>query len=80
MLKLKVNGYIYLEYYTNTIILKIHFSREPGRTTEQFTDIENERLFIESKFPYLNNPDKVSCSLYYLSITKQARDFAFRRI
>jgi len=62
---------LYKYYYSQDT-----FSREPGRTTEQFTDIENERLFIESKFPYLNNPDKVSCSLYYLPITKQARDFS----
>ena len=62
---------LYKYYYSQDT-----FSREPGRTDEQYADIENERLFIESKFPYLNNPDKVSCSLYYLPITKQARDFA----
>ena len=62
---------LYKYYYSQDT-----FSREPGRTAEQYDDIENERLFIELKFPYLNNPDKVSCSLYYLSITKQARDFA----
>ena len=52
------------------------FSREPGRTVEQFAEIEAERLFIESKFPYLNNPDKLTSSLYYLPIKSQSRDFA----
>ena len=42
---------LYKYYYSQDT-----FSREPGRTAEQFADIENERLFIESKFPYLNNP------------------------
>ena len=62
---------LYKYYYSQDT-----FSREPGRTEEQFIEIENERLFIESKFPYLNNPDKVSCSLYYLPIKRQSRDFA----
>jgi glycosyltransferase involved in cell wall biosynthesis len=52
------------------------FSRETGRTGEQYAEIEAERLFIESKFPYLNNPDKLTSSLYYLPIKSQARDFA----
>lgn len=52
------------------------FSRMPGRTDEEFARIEAERLFIESKFPHLDNPDKLTTSLYYLPITQTARDFA----
>jgi glycosyltransferase involved in cell wall biosynthesis len=52
------------------------FSRMPGRSGEEFTKIENERLFIESKFPELDNPDRLTSSLYYFPIQNQARDFA----
>jgi glycosyltransferase involved in cell wall biosynthesis len=62
---------LYQYYYSDDT-----FSREPNRTAEQFAEIEGERLFIESKFPYLNNPDKVTCSLYYLPIKSQSRDFS----
>ena len=62
---------LYKYYYSNDT-----FSREPGRTNEIFGEIEDERLFIESKFPYLDNPDKLTTSLYYLPIQSQARDFA----
>jgi glycosyltransferase involved in cell wall biosynthesis len=52
------------------------FSRQPGRSDETYAEIEAERLFIESKFPYLNNADKLTTSLYYLPIKSQSRDFA----
>ena len=52
------------------------FSRIPDRSDEEYIKIENERLFIESKFPELNNPDKLTSSLYYFPIQNQARDFA----
>jgi glycosyltransferase involved in cell wall biosynthesis len=52
------------------------FSRMPGRSEEEFAKIEAERLFIESKFPELNTPDKLSLSLYYLPIQNQSRDFS----
>jgi glycosyltransferase involved in cell wall biosynthesis len=51
------------------------FSREPGRSDEIYAEIEAERLYIESKFPYLNNPAKLTTSLYYLPIKYQSRDF-----
>jgi glycosyltransferase involved in cell wall biosynthesis len=61
---------LYKYYYSTDT-----FSRLPGRTNEEFARIENERLFIESKFPHLDNPDKVTTSLYYLPIMEQARAF-----
>lgn len=52
------------------------FSREPGRTDEIYAEIEAERVFIESQFPHLQNPDKLTTSLYYLPIHNTARDLA----
>jgi glycosyltransferase involved in cell wall biosynthesis len=46
---------------------------------EELEDIENERLFIESKFPHLDNPDKVTYSHYYYPINYLARDFSISR-
>jgi len=62
---------LYRYYYSQDT-----FSRMPGRTDEEFTKIEAERLFIERKFPQLDNPDKLTTSLYYFPITQTARDFA----
>lgn len=62
---------LYRYYYSQDT-----FSREPNRTEEQYSSIENERFFIEAKFPGLHNPDKTTFSLYYLPIHKEARAFA----
>jgi glycosyltransferase involved in cell wall biosynthesis len=61
----------YKYFYSDTTI-----SRAPGRTQEDFISIEKERLFIESKFPYLDNPDQTTAFLYYHPIQDTARDFA----
>jgi glycosyltransferase involved in cell wall biosynthesis len=50
------------------------FSR--GVNDEYLESIENERLFIENKFPHLDNPDKVTYSLYYHLILDKVVDFA----
>ena len=45
-------------------------------TDAEILSIEKERRFIESKFPHLNNPDKITTSLYYLPVSYLARDFS----
>lgn len=61
----------YRYYYAETTI-----SRAPGRTDADYASIERERLFIESKFPHLDNPDQTSALLYYIPIKDLARDFS----
>jgi glycosyltransferase involved in cell wall biosynthesis len=46
------------------------------RTPEEWIEVENERLFIESKFPSLQNSNKCSHFFYFLPIEDIARDFA----
>ena len=62
---------LYRYYYSTDT-----FSRELGRTEEQYASIENERFFIEGKFPWLQHPEKTTQSLYYLPIHRVARAFA----
>ena len=61
---------LYRYYYAQTTI-----SRAPGRTDADYASIERERLFIESKFPHLDNPDQTSACLYYYPIKEETRDF-----
>jgi glycosyltransferase involved in cell wall biosynthesis len=46
------------------------------RTPEQWASVEQERLFIESKFPQLHDADKCSSFLYYLPVRDLARAFS----
>jgi glycosyltransferase involved in cell wall biosynthesis len=46
------------------------------RTPEQWASVEQERLFIESKFPQLQDADKCSSFLYYVPVRELARAFA----
>ena len=62
---------LYRYYYSQDT-----FSREPNRTEQQYSSIEDERFFIEGKFPWLHNPDKTTFNLYYLPIFREARAFA----
>ena len=62
---------LYRYYYSTDT-----FSRELGRTEEQYASIENERFFIEGKFPQLDDPEKTTQSLYYLPIHRVARAFS----
>lgn len=51
------------------------FSRAP-KTDQQNRDVENERLFIESKFPHLHDENKCSAYLQYYPILTMARAFS----
>ena len=62
---------LYKYYYAETTI-----SRAPGRTEADYASIERERLFIENKFPHLDNPDQTTAFLYYHPVHKLARDFS----
>ena len=62
---------LYKYYYAETTI-----SRAPGRTDADYAAIEQERLFIEGKFPHLDNPDQTTAFLYYHPVHKLARDFS----
>lgn len=46
------------------------------RSDEEWMDIERERLFIESKFPSLQDNNKCSQFLYFISIEDIARDLS----
>ena len=59
---------LYRYYYSTDT-----FSRESDREEQQYTSIENERFFIEGKFPWLKNPEKTTQSLYFLPIHRVAR-------
>ena len=61
---------LYKYFYADTTI-----SRQPGRTQEDFNDIERERLLIEDKFAHLKDPDKTTSLLYYLPVKEQSREF-----
>lgn len=61
---------LYKYVYTKDSFCKAFWSYE------ELASIEEERLFIESKFPHLHNPDKMTTSLYYLPISYLARDLA----
>lgn len=57
-------------FYSKDSFSRAHYS------PDEIAAIEKERLFIESKFPHLNNPDKITASLYYLPVSYLARDFS----
>jgi glycosyltransferase involved in cell wall biosynthesis len=46
------------------------------RSPEEWQRVEQERIFIESKFPYLQDPDKCSSLLYYIPVRDLARAFS----
>ena len=62
---------LYKYYYSDTTI-----SRAPGRSDEDYADIERERQFIEDKFAHLKNPEQTTSCLYYLPIKENTREFA----
>jgi glycosyltransferase involved in cell wall biosynthesis len=63
---------LYRYYYSQDT-----FSREANRTPEIYDEIENERIYIENKFPHLYNSNKLTTSLYYLPIHQTARSLGF---
>ena len=46
------------------------------RSPEAWASVEQERLFIESKFPQLHDPDKCSSFLYYIPVRDLARSLS----
>jgi glycosyltransferase involved in cell wall biosynthesis len=46
------------------------------RTPEEWGLVEQERYFIESKFPHLQDPDRCSSFLHYLPVRDLARAFS----
>jgi glycosyltransferase involved in cell wall biosynthesis len=63
---------LYRYYYSQDT-----FSRDTNRTPEIYDEIENERIYIENKFPHLHNSNKLTTSLYYLPIHQTARSLGF---
>jgi glycosyltransferase involved in cell wall biosynthesis len=63
---------LYRYYYSQDT-----FSRDTNRTPEVYDEIENERIYIENKFPHLHNSSKLTTSLYYLPIHQTARSLGF---
>lgn len=62
---------LYKYSYAETTI-----SRQPGRSQEDYDDIERERLFIEDKFAHLKDQDKTTALLYYLPVKENSRELS----
>lgn len=67
-------------FYLPRTLCEYHYSEDTisraDRSEEDWVDVERERLFIESKFPSLQDSNKCSHFLHFLPIEDITRDFA----